>query len=76
MTFHSLAYSIVRPSEVILYDNPKLEEYNLSKTLQEIIDTYLIDPEWSKIIRNIMLSHFKTDWELIAERGFNLSQVR
>ena len=73
MTFHSLAYSLVHPAEAILYDDPKSEEFNQSSIIQSLIDEYLKDTTWSKLIRKVMVSHFKEDWDFIASRGFNLS---
>ena len=73
MTFHSLAYSLVHPAEINLYDDPKSEEFNQSSIIQSLIDEYLKDTTWSKLIRKVMVSHFKEDWDFIASRGFNLS---
>jgi len=73
MTFHSLAYSIVHPTEAILYDNPKAQEFNQSKVIQDLIDFHLKDQKWNERIKAVMLSYFKQDWDEIAAKGFNLS---
>jgi len=73
MTFHSLAYSIEQPNEAILYDEPRLKEFNQSSVIQSIIDFYLKDEKQHEQIRNVMLSYFRQDWEKIAQGGFNLS---
>ena len=73
MTFHSLAYSVVKPTESVLYDEPKEEMFNLSAVLQSIIDNYLRDPDWTHKIRALMVSYFRNDWEAIAAKGFHLS---
>ena len=72
MTFHSLAYSIVRPEEAIIYDNPKNEEFNLTSKIQSIIDDHIRSPKWSPKIRDLMLSYFKEDWEAITAAGSDL----
>ena len=73
MTFHSLAYAIEQPNEAILYDEPKLKEFNQSSVIQSMIDFYLKDEKWQGKIKNVMLSYFRQDWEKIAQGGFNLS---
>ena len=73
MTFHSLAYSIARPTEAILYDNPKEEQFNQSSIVQSLIDFHLKDSEWNQCIKTVMMSYFKQDWDEIASKGFNLS---
>ena len=66
MTFHSLAHSIVHPEQEILYngsdsDSPGL----LNREIQNIIDDHLRIPKNMEIIKNIMLGHFREDWEKI-----------
>ena len=73
MTFHSLAFSIERPTEALLYDEPKQEEFNQSSVVQSLVDFHLKDENWNKKIQNVMVSYFKQDWDEIAEKGFNLS---
>lgn len=73
MTFHSLAYSIVKPQEALLYDNPKAEDFNLSGRIQMIIDDHIRNPVWSSKFKSLMMAYFREDWEAITEKGFNLT---
>jgi len=74
MTFHSLAYAIVHPEESILYDDPRGNQLSLSLAFQNIIDDHLRKPEFEVFIRDIMLAHFRSDWERIIQGGLNLSR--
>lgn len=67
MTFHALAYSIVHPEESLLYDEPKGGSQKLSQTVQQVIDDHLRIPKFREKIRNLMLAHFRDDWERIVE---------
>lgn len=74
MTFHSLAYAIVHPEESILYDDPRGNQLSLSLAFQNIINDHLRKPEFEVLIREIMLAHFRGDWERIIQGGLNLSR--
>ncbi|MEI8103262.1 MAG: UvrD-helicase domain-containing protein, partial [Chlorobium sp.] len=74
MTFHSLAYAIVHPEESILYDDPRGNQLSLSLAFQNIINDHLREPEFEVLIREIMLAHFRGDWERIIQGGLNLSR--
>jgi DNA helicase IV len=74
MTFHALAYAIVHPEESILYDNPTENHLALSRAFQDIINDHLNQPEFEMSIREIMLAHFRQDWERILHGGLNLSK--
>ena len=67
MTFHALAYSIVHPEESLLYDEPEGGSQKLSQTVQQVIDDHLRIPKFREKIRNLMLAHFRDDWERIVE---------
>lgn len=73
MTFHSLAYSVVKPQEALLYDNPKADDFNLSGRIQMIIDDHIRNPVWSSKFKSLMMAYFREDWEAITEKGFNLT---
>lgn len=72
-TFHSLAYGLVRPDEDLVYDDPNAGSYARSRVLQDVIDDHLQDGDFSRLIRDVMLEHFRSDWEAIAAGGFGLS---
>lgn len=67
MTFHALAYSIVHPEESLLYDESEGSSQKLSQTVQHVIDDHLRIPKFREKIRNLMLAHFRDDWERIVE---------
>lgn len=71
MTFHALAYAIVRPEEALIYDD---EENGLlkSSSVQQVIDSYLRDKKWQKRIRELMITYFRSDWESILQGGYFL----
>ena len=69
MTFHALAYALVHPEE-ILVDEPDGEQ-SQSRTLQDVIDRRLRDPNYYDEIRALMIAHFRDDWERIVSGGYD-----
>ena len=67
MTFHALAYAIVHPEERMLYDDSEREGLGLSQAFQFVVDDHLQMPEWRGKIRELMLAHFRGDWDQIVE---------
>ncbi|GHU17902.1 hypothetical protein FACS189475_02490 [Betaproteobacteria bacterium] len=74
MTFHALAYAIVHPKESILYDESEGESQGLSRVFQQVIDDHLRDPIFQGKIRELMLAHFRDDWEQIVDGRYNKSK--
>jgi DNA helicase-4 len=74
MTFHALAYAIVHPEESILFDGPEGESQGLSRASQSIIDDHLQIPVVKDQIREVMLAHFRWDWERIIDGGYDGSK--
>jgi DNA helicase-4 len=72
MTFHALARALVQPQGAILYDNRSDETYALSSAIQAVVDHHLQSEEFRPLIRDLMLSHFRDDWERIVNGGFHL----
>ena len=72
MTFHALAYAIVHPDESILYNGAEGESQVLSRVFQSVIDNHLQIQKYEEAIRELMLAHFKEDWERIVARGHDL----
>jgi len=72
MTFHALAYALVRPEEAILVDEPGGER-NKSRALQSVIDDYLRTEEGYATMRILMTAHFRGDWERIVSGGYEKS---
>lgn len=72
MTFHALAYALVHPEDSLLFDEPKGVQ-SRSRALQSVIDAYLRDPDYHQEIRDLMMAHFREDWERIASGGYDKS---
>jgi|GEM_PF-5409276 len=73
MTFHALAYAIVRPEESILFDGAEGESQALSRSFQQVIDDYFQIPEFKDDVRDMMLAHFQNDWDRIVQGGYDLT---
>lgn len=73
MTFHALAYALTHPDESILFDDQSSGFFGLSRVIQDVIDEHLQDQKtFAPMIRELMLSHFKDDWEEIVKGGYHL----
>ena len=71
MTFHALAHSIVHPDGAILFNGPDGTGQGLSNVFQQVIDDHLQLPQYEARIRELMLAHFREDWDRIVEGGYN-----
>jgi DNA helicase-4 len=69
MTFHALAYSVVHPTQTLVYDDEDAGNFSQSRVLQQIINEFLDQPEWYVRVRSLMMDHFKADWEMLIEKG-------
>lgn len=67
MTFHALAYAIVHPEESLLFNGAEGESQGLSRAFQQVIDDHLREPAFRGKIRELMLAHFREDWDRIVE---------
>ncbi len=67
MTFHALAYAIVHPEESLLYNGAEGESQGLSRAFQQVIDDHLQQPAFRGKFRELMLAHFREDWDRIVE---------
>lgn len=72
MTFHALAYALVHPEEDLIYDDRSSGNQALSRLVQEVIDDHLRSDQFRPLIHEVMLDHFRDDWEKIVEGGFHL----
>ena len=70
MTFHSLAWSIVHPEETLIYDDRESDRLVLSREVQRGVIDKLIRKGPESEIRDVMLKHFRLDWEKIVSRGY------
>jgi len=73
MTFHALAHALVRPEENPVRDDVKMNQFEQSSKIQEVIDELIRSEEHHDHIREVMLSHFRKDWERIVDGGFELT---
>ncbi|MBW6484894.1 MAG: UvrD-helicase domain-containing protein [Syntrophobacterales bacterium] len=74
MTFHALAYAIVHPEESPLYDDDAGEDQGLSRAVQQLLDDHLQIPTFRDQIRELMLAHFREDWDRIVEGRYDQSK--
>lgn len=73
MTFHALAYALVHPEEKLLVDDASADQLGLSRGIQDVIDEHIRSEEYRGYIRDLMLAHFRDDWEHIVDGRFHLS---
>lgn len=75
MTWHSLAYAIVHPEGNMLMDGDSADSFGLSRVVQDVIDEFLQRPDFRDRIRDLMMAHFREDWDSIVDAGLNLSKA-
>ena len=73
MTFHALANALVDREEELVFDDMSADQLGLSREVQEVIDEHLRSKEHRDRIRNLMLAHFREDWERIVDGHFQLT---
>lgn len=73
LTFHALARSIVQPIGQILYDDAIDADMAQSRVIQEIVDEALKDPAKLKSMRELMVNHFKEDYDVIIASTYGMS---
>ncbi len=71
MTFHSLGYSLVHPSEDLVFNDDRNEVMN--RVVQEVIDDRLLQPGMMAQIRELLLMRWERDWENIESGGYEKS---
>ena len=67
MTFHALAHALVKPQERLLYDNVDADQLGLSREVRSVIEEHIESQKYNEIIKNLMLSYFREDWERIVD---------
>lgn len=65
LTFHALAYALIHPEEALVFDDPRSGEEGRSRQVQEVIDEHIRSDKHRDVIREVMLAHFRDDWERI-----------
>lgn len=73
MTFHALAHALVHPKEEIVFDDTPADQLGHSREVQEVIDEHLRSDKYRNRIRDLMLAHFREDWERIVDGRFQLT---
>jgi len=73
MTFHALAHALVHPEEELVFDDAGADQMGLSREVQDIIDEHVSSKEHGNCIRDLMLAHFRDDWERIVDGRFHLT---
>ena len=74
MTFHALAYAIVHPEESLLYNDSEGDAQALSRAFQTVVDDHLQIPEFQTRIRELMMAHFREDWDRIVTGRYDQSK--
>lgn len=75
LTFHALAYRIVRPEEDLVFDGGETKEGQVfSTTIQRIIDEEMRGGASEAKLRELMDARWRADLGQIIELGFNLPQ--
>lgn len=75
LTFHALAYRIVRPSEDLIFDEGETKESQVfSKIIQRIIDEGMRSGHLESALRSLMKERWECDLNRIVGMGFDLTQ--
>jgi len=75
LTFHALAYRIVRPEEDLVFDEGETKESQVfSTTIQRIIDDGMRGGTLEEKLRELMEARWNADLNRIISLGFNLPQ--
>ena len=75
LTFHALAYRIVRPDETLIYDEGETKEGQVfSATIQRVIDAELRGGTLEEELRLLMNARWDADLDRIVQTGFDLGK--
>ncbi|WP_344305173.1 UvrD-helicase domain-containing protein [Nocardioides bigeumensis] len=72
VTFHALAYALLRPEEELVFDDEDSESFAQSKRVQAVVNDLLV--ERKDDVRRAMLGHFTEDWKRIEQRGLHMTR--
>lgn len=72
VTFHALAYALLRPEEELVFDDEDAESLAQSSKVQDVIDEFLLTR--TDDVRRAMLGYFKDSWKAIKRRGLDLDR--
>lgn len=74
MTFHALAYAIVPGAKQLLVNQSDDGDQSLNQEFQQVLMDSLEDRNFESRVRQLMLAHFRADWDRILTGGLNLSR--
>jgi DNA helicase-4 len=74
MTFHALAYALVKADQDILLDSSDGDALAQSAKVQQIIDRYLERDDHQARVRDAMLGYFREAWDAIDRHGLLMTQ--
>ena len=72
VTFHALAYALLRPEEELVFDDEDSESLSQSRKVQAVVNDLL--EARKDDVRRAMLGHFTDDWKRIQKRGLHMSR--
>ena len=67
MTFHALAYALVKPGEKLLFDNEDADQLGLSRKVEAVTEAHIKSDKYNKPIRDLMLAYFREDLQRIVD---------
>ncbi|NMF61079.1 UvrD-helicase domain-containing protein [Pseudanabaena yagii] len=72
MTFHALAYALVRPSRTLIYDETGGQQLQ-SHLIQSVIHDHLRNRVYQNRMRSLMIKKFKAAWKQIVKGEYTLT---
>ncbi len=73
MTFHALAYALVRPSQTLSYNESGGQQAQ-THLIQSVINDHLKDSVYRERIKSLMIRRFKAEWFYLMRKEFNLTE--
>lgn len=74
MTFHALAYALLPGAKSLLVNSADGRDQSLNQEFQSVLIDAMQHPDFELRVRQLMLNHFRADWESIVRGGLNLSR--
>lgn len=74
MTFHALAYALLPGAKSLLVNSSDSGDQSLNQEFQMVLLDAMTSPDFERRIRQLMLGHFRTDWESIVRGGLHLER--
>jgi DNA helicase-4 len=74
MTFHALAYALLPGAKSLLVNSSDGGDQSLNQEFQMVLLDAMASVDFERRVQQLMLGHFRVDWESIARGGLNLSR--